>query len=108
MKALISSKLIQETRERIKEDMAKDQSIKEELMQPIQITASIVIKAGSFCLNEDVFKARKETKKQKKHTMIKKIKREEAKYQKSVIASERVWDKRDKVEDITIRELTDI
>ena len=108
MKALISSKLIQETRERIKDDMAKGQSIKEELMRATRITASIVIKAGSFRLNEDVFEAHKETEKEKKHTMIEKIKKEEAKYKKSVIAAERVWAKKDKVEDMTIKELTDV
>ena len=46
MKALFSSKLIQETRGRIKEDTAKGRAIKEELLKATRITASIIIKAG--------------------------------------------------------------
>ena len=54
-------KLIQETRERIKEDMAKRQTTKEQLLKATRITVSIVIKAGSFRLNEDVFAAHQQT-----------------------------------------------
>ena len=79
MKALISSKLIQETRERIKEDMAKGQTIKEQLLKATRITASIVIKAGSFRLNEDVFAAHQETEKLKRQSIIDKIKEDEEK-----------------------------
>ena len=57
MKALLSSKYIQEAREGIKEDMAKGQTIKEELLKATRITESIVIKVGSLHFNNDVFEA---------------------------------------------------
>ena len=108
MKALISSKLLQETRERIKEDMQKGKTIKEELMKATRITASIVIKAGSFRLSQDVFEAHKETEKDKRNALIEKLKNEEERYNKYVKAAEKVWEVKEKVEDMTIKELTDI
>ena len=88
--------------------MAKGSTIKEELLKATRITASIVIKAGSFRLNNDVFEAHKETVKDKKDAMIEKLRNDESKYRKYVQAAERVWDKKDKLENMTIKELTDI
>ncbi len=108
MKALFSSKLLQETRERIKEDMQKGKTIKEELMKATHITASIVIKAGSFRLNKDVFEAHKETERDKKRALIEKQKSEEEKYNKYVKVAEKVWEVKEKLENMTIKELTDV
>ena len=46
--------------------MQNGKTIKKELMKATRITASIVIKAGSFRLNKDVFEAHKETERDKK------------------------------------------
>jgi len=106
MNALISSKMIQETRERIKEDMNKGQFVKEQLLQASRITASIVIKAGLFRLNEDVFAAHQETERQKRQSLIDKIKKDEEKYKADCKLAEEVWKAKNKLEDMTIKELT--
>ena len=108
MKALISSKLIQETRERINENMTKGQTIKEQLLKATRITASIVIKARSFRLNEDVFAAHQQIEKLKRQNIIDKIKEDEKKYNTNYKYAEEVWAKKDKLEAMTIKELMTI
>ena len=88
--------------------MAKGQTIKEELFMATRITASIIIKTGSFRPSKDIFEVHKETVKEKKDAMIEKLRNEEIKYRKHVEAAERELSKKDKLENMTIKELTDI
>ncbi len=88
--------------------MQKGTAMKEELMKATRIIASIVIKAGSFRLNKDVFEAHEETERDKKRALIEKQKSEEEKYKKYVKAAEKVWEVKEKLEDMTIKELTDV
>ena len=73
--------------------MAKGQTIKEELFMATRITASIIIKTGSFRPSKDIFEVHKETVKEKKDAMIEKLRNEKIKYMKHVEAAERVWSK---------------
>ena len=68
-------------------NIQKGKTIKEKLLKATCITASIVIKAGSFFLNQDVFEAHKETEKDKRRVLIEKLRNEEEKYKKYVKAS---------------------
>ena len=106
LKAMLSQEQLHEARQRIQEDRSHGKSIKEQLKANTRLSAGILFKAGSNRLGKTVFEVCKENHDEKWKMAIEKIQKEEEEYKINFSEAQKVFEKKDDVNKMTIKELT--
>ena len=77
LKVFVSNEQLQQAREEIRKDMDSGKSIKQQLKESTQLSAGILLKAGSSRLGKTVFDVHRENLEEKNQHLIEKIKNDE-------------------------------